>query len=330
MGPECRATLTAFRDQLQPGASEEFVNDEPWVDGNRELGYLWGYSLGVKREIMPYLGVSVDYVGNRGRDQTGQIDINEGPVGPNGRVTRLGVDVFDPTGELIPEIARGADFRRVLQYQTRSDLNSDFDSLELAMDKRYSNRWSGRIAYTLARARDVGSVGNGAAGTKRFANDLNPREDYGPANFDNRHALVIGVNGTIWGGLGAGAIFKHYSGYPINETVGQDVNGDRDNLERPVAGIHDAERPIVSPLDSNGLAVRNGIDGESITLLDLRLQYILNLPGNQTAGFFFEAYNALNKINYGNPSGERNDDNFLIPVEAGPMRALQLGVRYTF
>ena len=101
-------------------------------------------------------------------------------VGPNGRVTRPGVDVFDPTGELIPEIARGADFRRVLQYQTRSDLNSDFDSLELAMDKRFSNRWSGRIAYTLARARDVGSVGNGAAGTKRFANDLNPREDYGP------------------------------------------------------------------------------------------------------------------------------------------------------
>ena len=41
-------------------------------------------------------------------------------------------------------------------------------------------------------------------------------------------------------------------------------------------------------------------------------------------------YNALNKINYGNPSGERNDDNFLIPVEAAPMRALQLGVRYTF
>ncbi len=330
MGAECRATLTAFRDQLQPGASEEFINDEPWVDGNRELGYFWGYSLGVKREIMPFLGVSVDYVGNRGRDQTGQIDINEGPLGPDGRVTRLGVDVFDPTGELIPEIARGTDFRRVLQYQSRSDLNSDFDSLELAMDKRYSNRWSGRIAYTLARARDVGSVGNGAAGTKRFANDLNPREDYGPANFDNRHSLVIGVNGTIWGGLGAGAIFKHYSGYPINETVGQDVNGDRDNLERPVAGIHDEDRPIVSELDSNGRAVRNGIDGESITLLDLRLQYILNLPRNQTVGFFWEAYNALNKINYGNPSGERNDDNFLVPVEAGQMRAMQLGVRYTF
>jgi hypothetical protein len=330
IGPACRDALTAIRDQLQPGASEEFINDEPWVDGNRELGYLWSYSLGVKREIRPNLGVSIDYVGNRGYDQLGQIDINEGPVGPDGRVTRLGVDVFDPTGTLIPEVARGTEFRRVLQYQTRSDLNTDFDSLELSMDKRYSDRWSGRIAYTLARARDVGSVGNGASGTKRFANDLNPREDYGRANFDNRHALVVGINGNLWRGLGAGAIFKHYSGYPINETVGQDVNGDRDNLERPVAGIDDADRPIVSELDGNGLAIRNGIEGESITLLDLRLQYIQTLPRGQTLGFFWEAYNALNKINYGNPSGERNDDNFLVPVEAGQMRAMQLGIRYTF
>ena len=40
--------------------------------------------------------------------------------------------------------------------------------------------------------------------------------------------------------------------------------------------------------------------------------------------------NALNKINYANPSGERNDDNFLIPVEAGPMRAMQLGIATPF
>ena len=39
---------------------------------------------------MPNLAVGVDYVGNRGRDQTAQIDINEGPPGANGRITRLG------------------------------------------------------------------------------------------------------------------------------------------------------------------------------------------------------------------------------------------------
>ena len=43
------------------------------------MGYLWSYSLGVKRELMPNLGLSVDYVGNRGRNQSTQIDISEGP-----------------------------------------------------------------------------------------------------------------------------------------------------------------------------------------------------------------------------------------------------------
>jgi hypothetical protein len=41
------------------------VNDEPVVDGPRRMGYLWGYSLGVKRELMPNIAASVDYVGNR-------------------------------------------------------------------------------------------------------------------------------------------------------------------------------------------------------------------------------------------------------------------------
>jgi hypothetical protein len=95
---------------------------------------------------MPNIAASVDYVGNRGRDQTGIIDINEGPVAANGRVTRLGAAVFDPSGTIIPASARNVAFRRVLQFQTRDDLNTDFDSLELSMEKRYSNRWSGRVA----------------------------------------------------------------------------------------------------------------------------------------------------------------------------------------
>ena len=90
ISPACRAMLTGIRNSLQPGASTQFVNTEPQLDGDRGMGYLWGYSLGVKHELMPNLAVGVDYVGNRGHDQTAQIDINEGPVGANGRITRLG------------------------------------------------------------------------------------------------------------------------------------------------------------------------------------------------------------------------------------------------
>ena len=255
ISPACRAALTTIRNSLQPGAGAQFINVEPWLDGDRKMGYLWGYSLGLKHEVMANLAASIDWIGNRGRDQTGQIDISEGPPGANGRIVRLTAAQFDPGGVLIPATARNANFLRVLQYQTRDDLNTDFDSLELSLERRYSDRWSGRVSYTLAYSNEVGT---------RYTNDLNPREDYGRSGSDNRHGFVTSANYDLWRGLGVGAIFKHYSGRPINETVGSDVNGDRDNNERPQRGVHDLTRPILSPLDANGRAVRNGIDGNSV------------------------------------------------------------------
>jgi hypothetical protein len=97
-----------------------------------------------------------------------------------------------------------------------------------------------------------------------------------------------------------------------------------------VRGVHDATRPIVSPVDSTGRAIRNGIDGENHMILDLRVQYVFALPRNQTAGFFWEAYNATNRINYANPTGNRRSGNFLIPTVAADMARMQLGIRYTF
>ena len=35
-------------------------------------------------------------------------------------------------------------------------------------------------------------------------------------------------------------------------------------------------------------------------------------------------------VNLGNPTGNRNNRNFLVPTEAAPMRSMQLGIRYTF
>jgi hypothetical protein len=321
IGPACRAMLAQLRNSLQPGAGAQFINTEPQLDGDRKMGYLWSYSLGVKRELMSNLAAGFDFVGNRGRDQTRQVDVSEGPPGANGRIVRLTPAQFDPSGELIPAGARNASFQRVLQYQTNEAFDSDFDSFEFSLEKRYSDRWSSRVAYTLAYSNDVPA---------RFMNDLDPRQDYGRSSQDNRHAFVTSVNVTPWGGLSTGAIFRYYSGYPINETVGSDLNADRDNLERPQRGIHDLTRPILSEIDSNGIAVRNGIDGNSSTLLDLQLQYVVNMARSQTVGFFWEIYNALNKVNLGNPTGNRNNRNFMVPVEAGTMRSMQLGVRYTF
>ncbi len=87
IGPACRALLATTRAQVGTGS---FVNSEPVVDGDRRLGYLWSFSLGVQRELMPNVGLTADYVGNRGRDQTGLIDINEPRQLANGTFGRPG------------------------------------------------------------------------------------------------------------------------------------------------------------------------------------------------------------------------------------------------
>jgi hypothetical protein len=242
-------------------------------------------------------------------------------------VGRPGPNGFDPDGTLIPADARSASFQRVLQYQFHPDIKTDYDSLEVSLDKRFSQRWSGRVAYTLARSRDTGIGGFNA---KRFTDDLNPSVDYGRSNFDNRHAFSMNVNASPWRGLGLGMVLRAYSGYPINETVGSDVNRDRDNNDRPRAGVDDATLPILSPLGANGVAIRNGIDGENVFIMDLRLQYIFDLPRQNRVGLFWEVYNATNNVNFANPTGNRNSANFMEPVSAGGSRVMQLGIRYSF
>ena len=108
------------------------------------------------------MAVSIDYVGNRGRDNTGVIDINEGPVDADRpsdasaawpRSTR-------PARWCRPP-ARNTTFAQFNQEQTRelgNALNSDFNSLELELEKRMSNRWSGRVSYTYALCHDVANI----------------------------------------------------------------------------------------------------------------------------------------------------------------------------
>ena len=62
------------------------------------MGYLIGFSAGVQRELTSTMALTVDYVGNRGRDQTMRIDINEPRVLPNGTYAGPAPRCSIPTG----------------------------------------------------------------------------------------------------------------------------------------------------------------------------------------------------------------------------------------
>jgi len=330
ISPACKAFLISQRATVLGGNVINNTTTGPLVDGDRRMAYTWAFSAGIKRELTPTMAASIDYVGNRGRDNTAVIDINEGPINPaTGRVTRLGVDAFDPSGALVPAAARGTTFVQFNQNRTTelgSALNSTFNSLEVGLEKRQSNRWSGRISYTLSHCYDVASI----------IVDSDPHLDYGRCDRDNIHAFATSASVDLGKGFGGGIVFRAYSGYPINETVGSDVNGDGTNNDRPMRGVNDLVAlpsglpgTIVSEVDSRGVAVRNGIQGESQVLLDGRFQYITRISRYQ-AGLFLEIYNLLDHANFGNPTGARNSVNFMKTIVAGNGRTAQLGIRVTF
>jgi Carboxypeptidase regulatory-like domain/TonB dependent receptor/TonB-dependent Receptor Plug Domain len=333
----CRAFLVDLRNRNAAGL---VYNDVATLRGTPRLGYLWSWSAGMERQLIPNVALSVDYVGNVGYDQTGKIDINEGPVGANGEVTRRGINAFDPDGTLIPAAARGVNFRRVLQYQTLEAFNTDYHALELGLVKRFASRWSGRVSYTLARSRDVNvQTGNAFAIWDRRVNDdwgvtngHNARADYGLTNLNNTHGFTAGGNWDVGRGLGIGATFVYYTGNPVNELVGDDVNNDLDDFDRPIRGRDDADMPILSELDANGYAIHNTMPGHSdFTTVNLRVQYELPLgAAAQRLGLYWEMFNLTNRNNFGNPQNDRSSDLFGQLDSVGAPRTMQFGIRYTF
>ena len=226
ISPDCRAMLVDLRNRNAAGG---VFLDIPLLRGTPRLGYLWSWSMGVERQLVPNVAVTVDYVGNVGHDQTGTVDINEGPLGPDGEVTHQGIGVFDPTGTLIPAAARGVNFRRVLQYQTLDAFNTDYHGLELSHGEADGQPLvrARRATRCHARATSMSITGNANTVWDRRVNDdygvtsgLNPRADFGLSNLANRHAFTTGGNWDVWRGLGIGATFVYYTGNPVNELAG--------------------------------------------------------------------------------------------------------------
>ena len=189
ISPTCRSFLVGLRNQVNAGG---FVNNQPTVDGDRRmrvhLGVQRRREARAERRAWRSRSITPATAGARTPPRSTSA---KGRSAANGRVTRLGAEQFDPNGELVPlsnTVARNTNYLQFLQYQTLESLNTDFDSLELGLDKRFSNRWSGRVSYTLAQCHDVGNI----------VIDSDPRLDYGRCARDNRHAFAASANVNVW------------------------------------------------------------------------------------------------------------------------------------
>jgi Carboxypeptidase regulatory-like domain/TonB dependent receptor-like, beta-barrel len=321
-----------------PGTTRRNTGTVEWDDPERNQPYFHQVSAGYERQLFAGLSASADYVRMRGNDLFLSPNLN---IPHKLNTSRTGPVVFlDPFGVLNPSLAPGeAPYAGPVRLRTTKYGYSNYDALNLSMERRYLNNWSIRGGYALGYSRGV--VRN-QADTPEFqvGTDMNLDKYYAPANVDRRHTATISGRMVIprTGGVSLSGNLRMMSGesFTIHDTT---FDLDQNNIgldplppgtynPSPAAGPH-----VMTDVKSEG--GRNGARGPGFMQLDLRFTYRLRLGGRRTFDVFGEVFNVTNRANFVNPSGDlRNTTDFLrlqsLVAVTGLPRQGQLGLRFGF
>jgi hypothetical protein len=270
------------------------------------------FSLGIKRDIGQGIAVSADGVYSRGYNQFNNRDLNP----------------RDPATGLRPN----PNYLHITAYETEG--HAWYSALLMSLDKRAGGRVPGfGVSYTLAKAlRDV-------EGFLFLAQDqLNPAAEKSLANNDRRHQLVGRMNWLMPWDVQIAGIVQYRSGQPWTVLTGRDNNLDTETTtDRPdlaVVGGDPYDRNTYSTDFTNrsGNLGRNTATGPSFVTLDLRLSKFIAWQRYRVEAFA-EAFNATNKVNFGQPVGNLRSATFGTStglVTGGNQRQVEFGFRFDF
>ncbi len=324
------------------------------VEFKHPTSYMW--STGVQREVPFGFIVDVTYVGRRGLYLPRERNINQ--LLPGTTAANPGVNI----AALRPY--KGYGTLRLSENAARSMYNS----LQLSVDRRYSNGLKVGLAYTLGKSTDNGS-------DKR--NVLwDPYDDTsyeGPSNFDRRHALSIYyiydlpfwreptnlVQNILGGWQISGAAFMR-TGTPFTITRTDDRAGTGDGaIAQPIDMSGDPNQGTNGkfsggvtggvaaddnfyfnpnafsqvPVGANrfGNMPRNAIYGPGDQQWDLAIFKNVNLAGTHKVQIRMEMFNFINHPNLSGPGTDPTNANFgRIITKSGDRRDIQLALRYLF
>jgi hypothetical protein len=296
---------------------------------NRTLPYAHQFTLGYERELTPTLGVHVDYVRAINKDMFLARNLNPAlrvDTSRTGALTRS--DAFAVLGQAYTQ--------QVWLMENTGD--SDYNALDVSLEKRYSNRWSGRISYSLSKS--IGT-GNDQADKNLYQAGTNLNLDAwrGPSNVDRRHILSLGGQAEIpkSGGATLSATARYMSGAPFtifDSSIDADRNGE---LVDPVpAGTYSGTAPD-SMQNVENAGGRNGAYGPSYFQLDLRAGWRRKIR-TRALEVFLDIFNVTDRANFDNPTTTNSDrripSSFLVLTNlrggGGFPRQAEMGFRFVF
>jgi hypothetical protein len=238
--------------------------------------------------------------------------------------------------------------------------------VQTSLRKRFSNRYSWDVNYTLGKSESTQGGDLSAYYIAAFENNQDfwdPEFDRGPSSNDLRHRLNVSAIYEL-PGVGQGVVNGILGGWQIS-TIVQARSGEALRITQP-SGI-DRSRPDVVPgadlivadwkdtctatgcnyLDRAGFAL---VPTSAVTSATLRPgTYMMDMargPGrldtNLTIAKAFaiggsnrlqvraDIFNALNRMNFSNPQQAINNANFGRITAANSARVMQFGARLTF
>lgn len=345
---------------------------------NLRTPYAQQWHLTLEREIFGDYLISAAYIGTKGTKLTRLTTPNLGPsvtifipvatgfttsANPNPRPLEIiGLPPF-----LIA--ARDAQSQRLARPNAalgpyrifENSAGSNYHSLQLEMEKRYSRGYVFTLAYTWSHAIDDVSDIFPIAGAPLLAQDsFNHQLERASASFDVRHRFVTslvwdlpfyrGVTGrkARWlGGWQLAWVFQANTGQPFTLNVPADANLDGNLTDRPstTEGLiffraHGPRRVALAPgsevtnffsFDRDGFVGRNTARGDSYMNWDLSMNKSFPLGRNQDLELRAEFFNVLNRANFGIPIRTIGAPGFGSAVDTvNPARITQLALKYSF
>lgn len=304
--------------------------------------YIEQFGMGIQRQITANTLLDVNYFGSKGNHLVDAQNINQPPA-QSAVTTVAGVNALRPYPA----------YGNITQYQSRAA--SNYNSLQVKLDKRFSHGLSSLISYTYGKSLDDSSGYNGLT-----EQNGNLARDYSHSDFDAAQRIVVssiyklpfGKDGK-WLTTGIGALFA--GGWQINEIY----QGQTGHYESPLYSgnvsntYNSRDRPNVYGNPNNGPktvqqwftvadylpkaatgtfgnAPRNSILEPGYQDLDSALARTFPLPREATLQFRAEFFNILNHPNFDPPNATADSSAFGTIATAEDPREMQFALRITF
>jgi outer membrane receptor protein involved in Fe transport len=308
-------------------------------------GTLHSWNVAFQRQLPFLLTADIAYVGNRGVDLVMDVDTNASLVYGSGNNGRPQFGPFGRTGN----------------SRTRTNLNkSEYNALQVKLDRRFRNGLMVTNSYTLSRSKDYVNENTG------IGTPIDFELSWARSNFDRLHNYVLtsiyelpvgpgrrwlsdGLAGKVIGGWQVSGVFIAQSGTPLTiggngtllNTPGNSAFANLNGEHRVLGGLGPGLLyfdPTVYSLPAPGtqgnLTRNSGPEGPGFWNLDMSLFKRFGMGGTRFAEVRVDAYNVTNSVRWGNPgtgfSTATGNTFGQITGTSGSQRSVRFGGRFVF